>query len=148
MNQSILTVVVVAIILAPSDKKLIDVGTNLKVRSIATGELHPEFQKLAEEHAADQAKRQHQDHRGFQKRSAILQKKAPDTNEWAEVVAESFPGQSMNDAAKEMYKSWESSRRHWRDVNGPCDYYGYSMRRDANGVWYACAIFGYKKPRN
>jgi hypothetical protein len=50
----------------------------------------------------------------------------------------------MNDAAREMYRSWRLSSGHWSAVNGRCDYYGYAMRRGANGTWYACGIFGIK----
>ena len=139
-----ITVLVTMIILAPSDKKLYNVGAELRVRSIQTGEIHPEFQKLAEEHAANQARLQHQGHFGWEQRVAILKKKVPEVHEWKEVVGESHPNQDMDTAAREMYRSWRLSREHWAAVNGYCNYYGCSMRLGTNNVWYACIIFGIK----
>lgn len=143
MKTTIL-VIVTAIILLPSDKKLIDVGRQQRVQSILTGQLHPDVQKMAERHATHQARVQVQGHQGWEQRVVELQRLVPEVREWKEVANESWRGQDMNAAAHEMYRSWRLSSGHWSAVNGHCNYYGYSMRLGANGTWYACGIFGIK----
>jgi hypothetical protein len=141
--KTTLLVIVTAIIL-PSDQKLIDVGRQQRVQSILTGQLHPDVQKMAERHAAYQARVQVQGHQDWERRVAELQRLVPEVREWKEVANESWPGQSMNAAAYEMYRSWRLSSGHWSAVNGRCNYYGYAMRLGGNGTWYACGIFGIK----
>lgn len=65
----------------------------------------------------------------------------PNCHEFREVANESWPGQDVNAAAKEMYRSWRLSPGHWAAVNGRCSYYGYAMVLGRNGIWYACGIF-------
>ena len=72
---------------------------------------------------------------------AELRRQMPDCHTFKEVANESWPGQDMDAAAYEMYRSWRLSAGHWSAVNGRCRYYGYAMRRGSNGIWYACAIF-------
>jgi len=131
----------------PEDYELINTGRQLGVASIRTGQLHNALQRQAEQHAFNQALRHHQSHDGWDQRVATLQRQLPEITEWAEVCAESWPGQSMHDAAREMYLCWQRSAGHWRAVNGACIYYGYSMRRSDNGIWYACGIFAVKRGR-
>jgi hypothetical protein len=59
-----------------------------------------------------------------------------------EVCAESWPGQSLLDAAEECVHSWSQSPGHWAGVSGRHAYFGYDMKRGTNGVWYATGIFG------
>lgn len=58
-----------------------------------------------------------------------------------EVVAESWPGQTLVEAAHECIASWRQSSGHWAGVAGRHTYYGYDMKRGANGVWYATGLF-------
>ena len=59
-----------------------------------------------------------------------------------EVCAESWPGQTLLDAAEECVHSWSQSSGHWAGVSGKHAYFGYDMKRGTNGVWYATGIFG------
>jgi hypothetical protein len=127
--------------LAPSEQ-LIEVGRNLAVRSILTGQLYPVLQAEAEAHAAYQAKIQRQGHFWWEHRYARFRPRLPECHTFSEVVNESWPGQDQESAAKEMYRSWKLSPGHWSAVNGPCRYYGYAMCLGDNGVWYAAAIVG------
>ena len=130
------------ILLLTPNEQLVDVGRNLQVRSIMTGQQHPVLQAEAEAQAAYQAKIQRQGHFGWdQIRYPRIRPQIPECSTFSEVVNESWPGQSQEAAAKEMYRSWKLSAGHWSAVNGPCRYYGYAMSLSDNGVWYACAIF-------
>lgn len=59
-----------------------------------------------------------------------------------EVCAESWPGQTLLDAAEECVHSWSQSSGHWASVSAKHAYFGYDMKRGTNGVWYATGIFG------
>lgn len=58
-----------------------------------------------------------------------------------EVCAESWPGQSLVDAAEECVDSWRHSSGHWSAVSGKQRRFAYDMKRGSNGVWYATGIF-------
>jgi hypothetical protein len=58
-----------------------------------------------------------------------------------EVCAESWPGQSLLDAAEECVHSWSQSSGHWAGVSARHAFFGYDMKRGSNGVWYATGIF-------
>jgi len=59
-----------------------------------------------------------------------------------EVCAESWPGQTLWDAARECVRSWRQSPGHWNAVRTPHPVYGFDMKRGRNGVWYGVGIFG------
>ena len=59
-----------------------------------------------------------------------------------EVVAESWPGESLLDAAIECVRCWRTSAGHWEGVSAPHAEYAYDMKLGSNGVWYATGIFG------
>ena len=139
MMRYILILILLAV-LTPSEQ-LVEIGRELQVRSILTGQPHPVLQTEAEAHAAYQAKIQRQGHFWWEHRYARFRPQLPDCHTFSEVVNESWPGQDQESAAKEMYRSWKLSPGHWSAVNGPCRYYGYAMCLGDNGVWYACGIF-------
>jgi len=58
-----------------------------------------------------------------------------------EVCAESWPGQSMWDAAVECVRSWRHSPGHWSAVQRSHPIFAYDMKRGNNGVWYGVGIF-------
>jgi len=126
---------------------LVQTGRDLGVLSIRSGQLHPVLQREAENHAAYQARVQVQGHQGWDQRYARIARQMPDSDTFKEVANESWPGQDVNAAAREMYRSWKLSSGHWAAVNGPCTYYGYAMVRGSNGVWYACGIFANRRAR-
>jgi hypothetical protein len=59
-----------------------------------------------------------------------------------EVVAESWPHQTLVDSAVDCVHSWRQSPGHWSAVNAAQPRYGYDMRLGSNGIWYATGIFG------
>jgi len=127
--------------LAPSDARLIAEGQRWQVQSIVTGRHHATLQQTAERQVAYQAEIRFQGHWNWETRAVELRRRMPDCHTFTEVVNESWPGQDVNAAAYEMYRSWKLSAGHWSAVNGRCRYYGYAMRRGSNGTWYACGIF-------
>jgi hypothetical protein len=58
-----------------------------------------------------------------------------------EVVAESWPGQTMIDSCVDCVHSWRQSSGHWSAVRSPQSRYGYDIRRGRNGIWYGTGIF-------
>ena len=140
MIRTLFVCLILAAALTP-DQRLVKEGRAWHVRSIVTGQPHADLQEAAEAHAAYQAHVGVQGHQGWKQRVVELRRKLPDCHTFAEVANESWPGQDMDAAAYEMYRSWKLSPGHWSAVNGPCRYYGYAMRLGDNGVWYACGIF-------
>ncbi len=59
----------------------------------------------------------------------------------AEIVAESWPGQDLNDSCVDCVQSWRQSSGHWSRVQAQNVGYGYDIRRGSNGIWYATGIF-------
>jgi len=57
-----------------------------------------------------------------------------------EVVAESWPGQTMIDSCVDCVASWRQSPGHWQAVCGRHAYYGYDIKRGRNGIWYGTGI--------
>lgn len=124
-----------------ANAELVATGRQIGVQSILTGQPHPDLQLAAEAHALYMARHGIQGHQGWDGRLATLVRKVLGYRNFREVANESWPGQSQEEAAKEMYKSWKTSAGHWASVNGRCAHYGYAMVRGANGTWYACGIF-------
>ncbi len=60
----------------------------------------------------------------------------------SEVVAESWGGQNLIEAAEECVHSWRQSPGHWNGVRSRHAVFGYDMKRGRNGIWYATGIFG------
>ena len=58
-----------------------------------------------------------------------------------EIVAESWPGQDLNDACHDCVQSWRQSGGHWSKVRTYHASYGYDIQRGPNGIWYATGIF-------
>ncbi|HTN75103.1 MAG TPA: hypothetical protein VL096_07645, partial [Pirellulaceae bacterium] len=59
-----------------------------------------------------------------------------------EVVAESWPGQDLVDAAEEAVHSWRQSPGHWSAVRSSHPVFAFDIKRGLNGIWYATGIFG------
>jgi hypothetical protein len=62
-----------------------------------------------------------------------------------EVVAESWPNQTLVDSAVDCVHSWRQSPGHWSAVNARHPRFGYDMRLGSNGIWYATGIFGNRR---
>lgn len=61
-----------------------------------------------------------------------------------EVVAESWPGENLVDAAIDCVDSWRQSPGHWGAVRADQPQFGYDIQRGENGIWYATGLFGNK----
>lgn len=101
---------------------------------------------LAEVHARSMATRQHQDHNGWDHRFQDIYRTLPNMKEASEICAESWPDETMEEAAAGCWKDWKQSPGHWRTANGKPDLYGVAMARGKNGIWYICIIAVWEKP--
>jgi uncharacterized protein YkwD len=120
---------------------LVAEGRRLGVKSLATGQQNMTLQATAQTHARYQARHKTQGHQHWDDRVRHLRRQMPACSEFREVCNESWPGQSISQAAAEMYRSWKLSPGHWSAVDGRCDFWGYAMVRGSNGIWYATGIF-------
>lgn len=108
----------------------------------ADGELLPELQREAESHSSYQARILRQGHHQWEVRFHRLNALLPRGLVAREVCAESWPGQSLVEAAIECVRCWRLSSGHWSAVRARQSAFGYDMKRGRNGVWYATGVFG------
>lgn len=92
-------------------------------------------------HSAHQASINLQGHHNWDRRFHFINARLPSRLIAQEVCAESWPGQSLVDAAEECVDSWRQSSGHWSAVSAYQPRYGYDMKLGRNGVWYATGIF-------
>ncbi len=92
-------------------------------------------------HSQHQAELSVQGHHNWEGRFHRINAKLGDMAS-REVVAESWGGQSLLEAAIECVNSWSQSSGHWEAVSSPHAEYGYDIERGSNGVWYATGLFG------
>jgi hypothetical protein len=104
-------------------------------------EFSPLLAQETASHAAYQASLNLQGHHHWESRFHAINAKLPGGLLAQEVCAESWPGQSLVDAAVECVDSWRHSPGHWEAVSGKHEAFGYDMQRGTNGVWYAAGIF-------
>lgn len=124
-----------------NDTLLISAGKEAGAQSIILGQRHPTLQAAAEEHADFQAELGLQGHHYWGRRVQELSDALPECEGFKEICAESWPWNTMEEAAVEMFNSWRQSEGHWAAANGPCDFYGYAMSFNTRrNVWYACGI--------
>lgn len=97
--------------------------------------------KEAEKHSVHQASINLQGHHNWESRFHTINA-GLGAGGAKEVCAESWPGQTLLDAAEECVHSWSQSSGHWASVSAKHAYFGYDMKRGTNGVWYATGIFG------
>ena len=104
------------------------------------GEFNPVLKEEAESHAVHQARIRLQGHHRWDFRFHRIARRlfgAPAQ----EVVAESWPGQTLVDACHDCVASWRQSPGHWAAVRSQHPAYGYDIKRGSNGIWYATGIF-------
>ena len=106
------------------------------------GTFDPMLAKEAERHSLHQARIQLQGHHNWDRRFRRINAALPAGMTATEVCAESWPGESLVEAAAECVNSWRQSPGHWAAVSGDCPVYGYDMKRGRNGIWYATGILG------
>ena len=106
------------------------------------GELDLYLAEHARQHSQHQARIRRQGHHNWESRFHRINAKLPGGLLACEVCAESWPGESLVEAAVECVRSWRLSSGHWSSVRSRHAVYGYDMKRGSNGVWYATGIFG------
>lgn len=96
----------------------------------------------AREHSRHQARIRLQGHHNWSSRFQRISKLLPLGLRAQEVVAESWPGEGLVDAAIDCVDSWRQSPGHWGAVVRDQPHYGYDIKRGENGIWYATGLFG------
>jgi hypothetical protein len=104
------------------------------------GEQHEELAHAAAEHAAYQAQIGVQGHHRWDERFPRI-RAAVRALRASEVVAESWPGQTLIDACIDCVQSWRQSPGHWEAVRSRHRFFGYDICRGRNGIWYGTGIF-------
>lgn len=108
----------------------------------ADGKVDTSLISYAEDHSQLMANIQVQGHHNWEQRFHEIAARIPGELVPTEVAAESWPGQSLVDAAIECVHSWRQSDGHWESVRGRHPIFGFDMKRGHNGIWYATGIFG------
>ncbi|MCI0358409.1 MAG: hypothetical protein L0211_08000 [Planctomycetaceae bacterium] len=111
----------------------------------AAGDMHPLLAAEAAAHSRHQARINIQGHHHWDARFQSINARLPAGHVSYEVCAESWPGQSLFDAAEECVESWSQSSGHWAQVSRQAEYYAYDMQRGTSGIWYATGIFGRRR---
>lgn len=129
-------------------------GTLTQRTMIFAVRIHPEAPKStrgrlsgillgeAREHSRHQARIRVQGHHNWSNRFQRITKLLPMGLRAQEVVAESWPGEGLVDAAIDCVDSWRQSPGHWGAVVSDQPHYGYDIKRGENGIWYATGLFG------
>jgi hypothetical protein len=99
-----------------------------------------------ESHASYQASIGVQGHHRWDQRFQSINARLPAHLVPHEVCAESWPGQTLVEAAEECVDCWRQSSGHWEHVSSPQEMYGYDIKRGRNGIWYAAGIFATRRP--
>ncbi len=96
----------------------------------------------ARSHSNHQARIRLQGHHAWERRFHRIRGLLPFGGSPTEVCAESWPNESLLDAAVDVVDSWRHSSGHWNAVRSRQVRFGYDMKRGSNGIWYATGIFG------
>lgn len=96
----------------------------------------------AQSHSDHQAAIGVQGHHNWESRFHQINAQLPAGMMSQEVVAESWPGEGLVEAAEDCVDSWRHSSGHWSAVRSRHPLFGYDIKRGRNGIWYATGIFG------
>jgi hypothetical protein len=106
------------------------------------GHFHNVLAQEARQHADHQAAILLQGHHSWDTRFHRINAQLPGDVLAQEVVAESWPNETLVDACIECVDSWRQSPGHWGAVRSRHPLFGYDIKRGRNGIWYATGIFG------
>lgn len=106
------------------------------------GYFSPVLAEEAERHSLRQAQMRVQGHHSWESRFHQINARLGQGMRATEVVAESWPGETLVEAAEECVRSWRQSSGHWSAVSRPHRAWAYDMKRGQNGIWYGTGIFG------
>jgi hypothetical protein len=107
----------------------------------ANSHLSPLLAQESERHAFHQASISLQGHHNWESRFHAMNARLPEGLLAQEVCAESWPGQTLVEAADDCVASWRQSPGHWEAVSSRHVLFAFDMKHGANGVWYATGIF-------
>lgn len=108
----------------------------------AYGKFIPELAEESEQHSRYQARLRVQGHHQWESRFHRINARLGRGLVAQEVVAESWPGQDLVEAAEECVHSWRQSSGHWSAVRARHPVFGFDIKRGPNGIWYATGLFG------
>lgn len=108
------------------------------------GTWHGVLVAAAESHSQHQADLRRQGHHQWSQRFQDLMRQLGGELKPQEVCAESWPHQTLMDAAEECVSSWRHSPGHWQAVSSKQAAFAYDMKKGANGIWYATGIFAHE----
>ena len=111
----------------------------------ATGKLNGVLVGEAESHSRYQAQIAIQGHHSWETRFHRINARMPQSLIAQEVVAESWPGEELVDAAIECVHSWRRSPGHWSAVRARQPLFAFDMKRARNGIWYATGLFANRR---
>lgn len=94
-----------------------------------------------QQHSTYQASIRLQGHHRWEQRFHQINARLPAHLVANEVCAESWPGQTLVEAAEECVDCWRQSSGHWDHVSRRHAMFGYDIKRGSNGIWYATGIF-------
>jgi hypothetical protein len=117
------------------------VRTHPELPASTAGHFSQMLTRETENHAWHQANIMLQGHHNWNTRFHAINAELPWGLAAREVCAESWPGQSLVEAAEECVHSWRQSSGHWEAVRSRHLLFSYDMKRGTNGVWYATGIF-------
>ncbi len=106
------------------------------------GQFHAVLADEADQHANHQAAILLQGHHSWDSRFHRINSRLPSGVLAQEVVAESWPNESLVEACIDCVHSWRQSPGHWGAVRSRHPLFGYDIKRGRNGIWYATGIFG------
>jgi hypothetical protein len=106
------------------------------------GQFHAVLADEAKQHANHQAAILLQGHHSWDSRFHRINSRLPGGVLAQEVVAESWPNESLVEACIDCVDSWRHSPGHWGAVRSRHPLFGYDIKRGRNGIWYATGIFG------
>ena len=107
-----------------------------------TGVASAVLTRAAESHSHHQARIGVQGHHQWESRFQNIMGQLNGRYAPVEVVAESWPNQTMIDSCVDCVASWRHSSGHWNAVKSAQGIYGYDIKRGSNGIWYGTGIFG------
>jgi hypothetical protein len=103
------------------------------------GEFHPVLAEQAKKQSVRMASMRNQGHHNWGSRAQQISYQVGGMPQ--EIVAESWPGETLLEACQDCVDSWRQSSGHWRQVRSRHGIFGYDIQKGQNGIWYATGIF-------
>ncbi len=118
------------------------VRTHPEAPASTQGKFHSVLAEEAKMQSDYQANILVQGHQNWENRFQRINARLPGGATAQEVVAESWPNESLVDACVDCVDSWRQSPGHWNKVRSRHPLFGFDIKRGRNGIWYATGIFG------